>query len=54
MQIKCKCTADKYGNKQAAQFQDKTYGNQTRIANPKLGHKEATCTICGTIHKLKD
>lgn len=50
MQIKCKCTADKYGNKQAAQFQDKTYGNQIRIANPKLGNKIATCTVCGTIH----
>lgn len=54
MKIKCNCQGDKAGNSKAAKFQDEQYGKNVRIANPKLGNKQATCTVCGTVHTIKD
>lgn len=36
--IKCTCKHD---------FQDKEYGNQTRVANINEKEDSATCTVCG-------
>lgn len=54
MKIKCNCQGDKANNSKAAEFQDKQYGKNIRIANPKYDNKHATCTVCGTIHPTKD
>lgn len=50
--IQCKCPA----NTQAAQFQEKTYGPSTRVANATAkGDKDQVdvrCTICGQVQRI--
>jgi hypothetical protein len=45
--VKCNCKHE---------FQDRQYGVNFRVANNKATTektvKEATCTVCGTIHKV--
>ena len=45
--IRCDCKADKRGNKQAAQYQDRKYGEGNRVHTVGLKDK-ATCTVCGS------
>lgn len=53
MIIKCNCTADINGNRNATTFQDETYGKQNRVAN--LNQKgKATCTVCGKEHSVSN
>lgn len=46
--IKCKCSHE---------FQDKTYGNNVRVANPTSkvfpdGTIDVRCTVCNSVHRL--
>ncbi len=49
VKVSCKC------NGPAAEFQDKQYGKNVRIANVTLKGdnkvREVRCTVCGTTHK---
>lgn len=49
VKVKCKCTGP------AADFQDKQYGKDMRIANvTQKGEpqsRDVRCTVCGTTHK---
>jgi hypothetical protein len=45
----CKCKHE---------FQDKTYGTNVRIANPRAGKKpdgtvDVRCTVCNVVHTIK-
>lgn len=44
VRVKCSC---------ANEFQDKTYGKGTRIANRTAKEGEARCTVCGNLHQGK-
>ena len=41
--IKCTCSQD---------FQDAMYGKTMRVANTKFKGEEATCVVCGKLHKI--
>jgi len=47
--ITCNCKADHRGNSQSAEYQNKIYGTNVRIATPfkdKFGNTAFRCTIC--------
>lgn len=44
---KCNCKGTP-----GSEYQDKTYGQGMRVMNEEQGGKQATCTVCGTKHKL--
>jgi len=48
LEIKCTCKGTP-----AADYQDRIYGSQIRVFNIAYGNKEATCTVCGSKHKIK-
>lgn len=36
----------------ASEYQDAKYGNGNRVCNLDQKKSEATCTICGKVHKV--
>jgi hypothetical protein len=47
MILKCDCKSDKYGNVQAAKFQNKHYGKNNRVFTQKQDGTPGKCTVCG-------
>ena len=46
---KCGCRSNPEG---ISDYQDKKYGKDMRVMNLDQKKAEATCTICGKVHKV--